>query len=58
MKMTGTRTVIFILTVTKSSNPWVKRGGDSWDVLGAGVFNFNRNTGGINSGGSFRSVLS
>ena len=58
MKMTGTRTVIFIPSFAKSSRPWVKRGGDSWDALGAGVFNFNRNTGGINNGGSFRSVLS
>ena len=40
MKMAGTRTVIFIPTVTKSSNPWMVRGGANWDVSQAGVFYF------------------
>ena len=58
MKMAGTRTVIFIPTVTNSSNPWVVRGGANWDVSQAGVFYFWRYTGSGNIERSFRSVLS
>ncbi len=58
MKMAGTRTVIFIPAVTKSSNPWMVRGGANWDVSQAGVFYFWRYTGSGNIERSFRSVLS
>ena len=41
-----------------SSNPWVDRGGGSYDGSNAGVFNFYRSNGWGYTGVSFRSVLS
>ena len=41
-----------------SSYPWLYRGGDYNNGVLAGQFNFNRNTGGVNSNIGFRLVLS
>lgn len=58
MKMAGTRTVIFIPTVTKSPNPWVVRGGCLTDGTSAGAFTLSRTFAGGGSFHTFRSVLS
>jgi hypothetical protein len=41
----------------ESSKPWFERGGDFNDGVLAGLFLFNRHTGGANSNISFRLVL-
>lgn len=40
-----------------SSNPWFNRGGNYNNGVLAGQFNFNRNTGGVNTNIGFRLVL-
>ena len=40
-----------------STNPWFNRGGNYNNGVLAGQFNFNRNTGGVNTNIGFRLVL-